>query len=96
MTEITHYVLLRHRDIADLNQLDVYRQQGGFEAFRQAVTSMQPGQVTDVVELAGRPEALGVLCEEILGERHLDDPGLLLHLRLELAGAPARVSREHA
>ena len=38
-------ILLRHRDIADLDKLDVYRKNGGLEAFKKVVTQMQPGQV---------------------------------------------------
>jgi NADH-quinone oxidoreductase subunit F len=47
------YLLLRHRDIPDLGKLSVYRQNGGFEAFQTAVTSMQPDAVTDVVKASG-------------------------------------------
>ncbi len=47
------YVLLRHRDIADIDQIDVYEKNGGFEAFRQTVTRMKPGEVTDVVKASG-------------------------------------------
>ena len=43
-------ILLRHRDIPDINQLDVYKKNGGFEAFKKAVTSMKPTEVTDVVK----------------------------------------------
>src|SRR3954449_12515762 len=43
-----------------------------------------------------RPQALGVLAEDLRGARGLDDPGLLLELRLELARPPARVAGEHA
>ncbi len=46
-------ILLRHRDIAGLDKLDVYRKNGGFEAFKKVVTQMQPGQVTDVVKASG-------------------------------------------
>ncbi|MGE5223540.1 MAG: SLBB domain-containing protein, partial [Omnitrophica WOR_2 bacterium] len=46
-------ILLRHRDIPGLDRLDVYRQNQGFEAFRKAVTSMQPDEVTDVVKASG-------------------------------------------
>ncbi len=53
MTDIKQYLLLRHRDIAGLDQLETYRQSGGFEAFQKAVTGMQPGQVTDVVKASG-------------------------------------------
>jgi NADH-quinone oxidoreductase subunit F len=44
------HVLLRHRDIPDINQLDVYKKNGGFDAFKKAVTAMKPTQVTDVVK----------------------------------------------
>jgi NADH-quinone oxidoreductase subunit F len=47
------YLLLRHRDIPGLNTLEVYRQNGGFDAFRKAVTSLQPAQVTDIVKASG-------------------------------------------
>ena len=44
------HILLRHWDIPDINQLDVYKKNGGFEAFKKAVTSMKPTEVTDVVK----------------------------------------------
>ena len=47
------HVLLRHRDIPNLNQLDVYQKNGGFEAFQKAVTAMKPNEVTDVVKASG-------------------------------------------
>ncbi|HJS29806.1 MAG TPA: NADH-quinone oxidoreductase subunit F, partial [Anaerolineales bacterium] len=47
------YILLRHREIENLDDLDVYRENGGFEAFRKAVTSMTPDEVTDVVFESG-------------------------------------------
>ncbi len=47
------HVLLRHRDIPNLNQLDVYQKNGGFEAFKKAVTAMKPNEVTDVVKASG-------------------------------------------
>jgi NADH-quinone oxidoreductase subunit F len=47
------YILLRHRNIAGLNQLPVYRQNGGFQAFRRVVTSMQPAEVVDLVKASG-------------------------------------------
>src|SRR5262245_36604039 len=43
-----------------------------------------------------RPKPLGVLGEDLLAHRGLDDPGLLLELALELSGAPAGVAGEHA
>lgn len=47
------YNLLRHRDIPDIDQLEIYRQHGGFEAFHNALTSMQPQEVTDMVKASG-------------------------------------------
>ena len=47
------HVLLRHRDIPNLNQLDVYQKNGGFEAFQKAVAAMKPNEVTDVVKASG-------------------------------------------
>ncbi len=46
-------ILLRHRDIQDLDTLDVYRQHEGFQAFEQAVTKMKPGEVTEMVKASG-------------------------------------------
>jgi NADH-quinone oxidoreductase subunit F len=50
---MSEYILLRHREIPDLNRLDVYQENGGFESFRHAVTSMQPDEVTEVVKTSG-------------------------------------------
>lgn len=47
------YILLRHRDIPDLNKFNVYKKNGGFAAFKNAVTKMQPTEVTDVVKNSG-------------------------------------------
>jgi len=46
-------VILRHREIPDLNKLNVYKKNGGFDAFKKAVTKMQPSEVTDVVKNSG-------------------------------------------
>jgi NADH-quinone oxidoreductase subunit F len=46
-------ILLRHREIPDFDQLKVYRQNGGFEAFEKVVKSMQPNEVIDVVKASG-------------------------------------------
>ena len=35
-------VLLRHRDIADLNKIEVYKKNGGFDAVKKSVSKMQP------------------------------------------------------
>ena len=47
------YVLLRHRDVPDINKIDVYKKNGGFAAFKKAVTKMQPVEVTNVVKDSG-------------------------------------------
>ena len=47
------YVVLRHREIPDLDQLGVYQKNGGFAAFKNAVTKMTPAQVLDVVKNSG-------------------------------------------
>jgi NADH-quinone oxidoreductase subunit F len=47
------HLLLRHRDIPDIGKLDVYKNNGGFEAFRKAVTGMKPQEVTDVIKASG-------------------------------------------
>ena len=47
------HILLRHRDIPDINQFSVYKKNGGFTAFKNAVTKMQPTEVTNVVKNSG-------------------------------------------
>ena len=47
------YLLLRHRSIPNIDRLDVYRQNGGFEAFEKAVTKMQRAEVTNEVKASG-------------------------------------------
>jgi NADH-quinone oxidoreductase subunit F len=46
-------VLLRHRDIPDLDNIDVYRQHGGFKALERVITGMKPNEVTEVVKGSG-------------------------------------------
>ena len=48
-----HYVLLRHREIPDLDNLEVYRKHGGFRALEKAVREMSPEEVTGVVKASG-------------------------------------------
>lgn len=50
---MTEYVLLRHRDIPNLDQLAVYRQHGGFAAFEQAMKTMTPADVLTAVKDSG-------------------------------------------
>jgi len=47
------HVLLRHRDIPEINKLETYKTNGGFEAFKNAVTKMKPNEVTEVVKNSG-------------------------------------------
>ncbi len=49
---MTH-VLLRHRDIENFHKLDVYREKGGDEGLKTAVTEMAPAEVIDVVRASG-------------------------------------------
>ncbi|HWQ83185.1 MAG TPA: NADH-quinone oxidoreductase subunit NuoF [Anaerolineales bacterium] len=50
---MAEYILLRHRDVPEIDQLEVYRQHGGFEGFHKAITTMQPQEVTEVVKASG-------------------------------------------
>jgi NADH-quinone oxidoreductase subunit F len=47
------HILLRHRDIPDINKLSVYKKNGGFAAFKKAVTKMEPTEVTAEVTKSG-------------------------------------------
>jgi NADH-quinone oxidoreductase subunit F len=47
------YVVLRHRDIPDLDKFDVYKKNGGFEAFTKAVKNTKPADVTQIVKDSG-------------------------------------------
>jgi NADH-quinone oxidoreductase subunit F len=49
---MTH-ILLRHRDIPDLNNIEVYKTNGGFESLKKAVTTMQPKQIVEDVKASG-------------------------------------------
>ncbi len=50
---MSEYVLLRHRDIPNIKDLKVYQEQGGFESFKKAVTTLEPVQVTDIIKTSG-------------------------------------------
>ena len=43
---MTH-ILIRHREIVDIYKMNVYKKNGGFAAFKKAVTKMQPNEVTE-------------------------------------------------
>jgi NADH-quinone oxidoreductase subunit F len=47
------HILLRHRDVPEIDRLSVYREQGGFQSFEKAVTGMSPSQVIDEVKASG-------------------------------------------
>ncbi|MGA7192981.1 MAG: NADH-quinone oxidoreductase subunit NuoF [Anaerolineales bacterium] len=47
------HILLRHREIPDISNFNVYKKNGGFEAFKKAVTKMKPNEVTDLVKASG-------------------------------------------
>ncbi|HEX6269210.1 MAG TPA: NADH-quinone oxidoreductase subunit NuoF [Anaerolineales bacterium] len=47
------HILLRHREIPDISKLDVYKKNGGFAAFQDAVTKIKPAEVTDIVKNSG-------------------------------------------
>ncbi|MFQ5612213.1 MAG: NADH-quinone oxidoreductase subunit NuoF [Anaerolineae bacterium] len=50
---LEEHVLLRHRDVPDTHNIEVYTAHGGYDGLRRAVGDMQPGDVTDVVKSAG-------------------------------------------
>ena len=47
------HILLRHRDIPDIDKLDIYKKNDGFQAWEKAVTKMKPTEVTDLVKNSG-------------------------------------------
>ena len=47
------HLLLRHRDIPNIRDIDVYARHGGYEALCKAVTDMSPLEVTDMVKASG-------------------------------------------
>ena len=47
------HILLRHRDIAGIDKLDIYCGVGGFASFEKAIRSMQPQDVTAEVKNSG-------------------------------------------
>jgi len=53
MTNMAEHILLRHRDIPGLDQIQTYRQNGGFEAWKKIVTKMDPNDVTTEVKASG-------------------------------------------
>ncbi|MCW5852500.1 MAG: NADH-quinone oxidoreductase subunit NuoF [Anaerolineae bacterium] len=50
---MAEHILLHHRDIPGLDQMDVYEKDGGWATYKRAVTEMTPQAVVDVVKAAG-------------------------------------------
>ncbi|MHB8933677.1 MAG: NADH-quinone oxidoreductase subunit F, partial [Bellilinea sp.] len=50
---MSQYQLLRHRDIPNLNQLEVYRKHGGFAAWEKAVTTLEPAELIQLAKDSG-------------------------------------------
>ena len=50
---MSEYILLRNREIPNIDDLVIYRQNKGFETFQSAVTSMKPDEVTEIVKASG-------------------------------------------
>ena len=50
---MSDFVLLRHRDIPDIKELKVYQNLGGFESFKNAATTLDPDQVTEIIKASG-------------------------------------------
>ncbi len=46
------FVVLRNREIADLDRLDVYREHGGYAQFERSVRDLGPADVTGIVKAA--------------------------------------------
>ncbi|NQU30147.1 MAG: NADH-quinone oxidoreductase subunit F, partial [Anaerolineae bacterium] len=46
------YMLLRHRDVPNINQIDIYQKNGGFDALKKAI-KMKTDDVTNEVKEAG-------------------------------------------
>ena len=50
---MAEHILLRHRDVPDIDQLEVYLAHGGFETLRQTVTGKSPAEAIDIVKASG-------------------------------------------
>jgi NADH-quinone oxidoreductase subunit F len=46
-------ILLRHREITNLDQLPIYLKNKGFEGFKRAVTGMKPDELIELVKASG-------------------------------------------
>ncbi len=50
---MNEHILLRHRDIPGIDRLEVYVANGGFEAFKKVVSTLQPADVINEVKASG-------------------------------------------
>ena len=50
---MSELILLRQREIPNIDDLPIYRQNKGFETFQRAVTSLKPDEVTEIVKASG-------------------------------------------
>jgi NADH-quinone oxidoreductase subunit F len=50
---LEEHVLLRHRDIPDIANIDVYLAHDGYKGLKKVIQTMQPGEVTDIVKASG-------------------------------------------
>lgn len=50
---MSEYILLRHREIPQIDQLDTYRKNDGFKAWQKALAELKPDEVTEVVKASG-------------------------------------------
>ena len=53
MSLLAEHVLLRHRDVPNIREIDVYTDHGGYDALRKALGEMSPGEVIDTVKASG-------------------------------------------
>ncbi len=53
MSLLAEHVLLRHRDVPNIREIDVYTVYGGYDALRKALIEMSPGGVIDTVKTSG-------------------------------------------
>jgi len=50
---LSEHVVMREKDIPNINDFDVYRRHGGWESFRSVVTEKSPADVVNLVKEAG-------------------------------------------
>lgn len=46
-------ILFKHVNTGDINQLDIYVENGGYRVLKQAVTEMQPSEVIEGISASG-------------------------------------------